>query len=394
MKAEGRRMSWGPLSDRGRAEAGVRWWKRKTVWLAVGVCVVVGGALLARAVARRARSVEALVRELREEGPYGRYGVVERTLDGAEMYGVANWFASERGVVGDLIAAGAAAVGPLVPVLGDGDEDIRDAAKSVMGAIDDPRVVDELIEALGDANPLVRAGAAEVLGRKKDMRAAEGLAGAVRDEDADVRRVAVWALGCLDKGLTVAALAAALADGRVEVRIDAIHALRDSADARAVAPMRAALGDEDALVRIEAVWGVAVLEGGRAEEALAALLGDEDARVRENVAWAIVKKGGSGAREMVRKAVRERDGAIVAGGHKLVIAMGEAGSEDALINALNRPEVVWAAPMVQSFLFCGNAKLAEAARAWVKKDERWAVEEFSPPAEPVKWGSEGGKDEG
>ena len=372
----------------------VRWWRRKTVWLAVGVCVVVVGVLLVQAMARRERSVEELVRELREKGPNGRHGIVERSLDRAGMYRVAKWFGSKRSVVDDLIDAGVSALEPLVPVLGDKNEGIRGAAARVMYEIKDPSVVDMLIEALEDENPLVRSSAAKVLGWKRDMRATEGLARALRDESPRVRESAVMALLYVGDVRGVEPLIASLGDAAPDVRKEAARALGWLKDGRAVEPLIALLGDGNLFVRWSAVQALGTLRDPRAVEPLIMLMRDGDVLDRGRSAWALSEIGGSRAREVILAAVQDKDLVVVEGAHKLIIRMGVPGSEDVLIRTFKSAGIDGAEGMVQSFFFCGNAKLADTARAWVE-EQKGDPGLIPIPANPVRWGSEGGKkDEG
>ena len=89
-------------------------------------------------------------------------------------------------------------------------------------------------------------------------------------------------------------------------------------------------------------------------------------------------------------AVRDEDPYFVALAHDLVIRIGEAGTEDALIKALNSADAAVDREMVGNFLFCGNAKLAAAAQEWMARDEWYASRRFLPVDRGVRWGDRRG----
>jgi hypothetical protein len=62
--------------------------------------------------------------------------------------------------------------------------------------------------------------------------------------------------------------------------------------------------------------------------------------------------------------LKARDLEIVGGAYSFFVRRGEVGTEELLIEALNKHANV---DMVTAFYNCGNEKLREAAESWVEK---------------------------
>jgi HEAT repeat protein len=118
---------------------------------------------------------------------------------------------SRWGVIDALAKIGERAVGPLIAVLKEADDEARVLAASTLGRIGDPRAVEPLIAALRytrlkprwprklvkflDERPArLRRGAAGALGAIGDARAVEPLTAALDDTDLWVREYAKEAL--------------------------------------------------------------------------------------------------------------------------------------------------------------------------------------------------------
>jgi HEAT repeat protein len=180
--------------------------------------------------------------------------------------------------------------------------------------------VNELIRELKDPDPHVRAEAAGRWARQ-DARVVDPLIESLkRDPDSEVRGKAASALGT-------------------------IH------DPRAIGPLvAAALNDTDSQIRIYAA--AALQEWRYIPRATGALI----------------------------PALSKHDTAVIAGAYRFFIERGEAGSEDALIEALNkrdsmlrkehasnakqRPASDETKKMAEEFLNSGNPKLKHAAEFW------------------------------
>jgi len=72
----------------------------------------------------------------------------------------------------------------------------------------------------------------------------------------------------------------------------------------------------------------------------------------------------SRATTILESGLRERNLDVIAGAYGYFIRKGKAGSENALIQAL---EECGAKEMATDFLNCQNDKLREAARVWAKE---------------------------
>jgi len=102
------------------------------------------------------------------------------------------------------------------------------------------------------------------------------------------------------------------------------------------------------------------------------------------VAAALAEIESPGAERALVDVLRRRNWLVIAAAHRLFLRRGETGSDDLLIEALNREGN---STMADAFLNCGNARLADAGRAWAKKHgyEIWSV----PPGPiSLKWGGE------
>lgn len=197
------------------------------------------------------------------------------------------------GVAGALADIGGPAVHPLVDALENPRLTLRgrSTAAGALGRIGDARAVDALLALLDDRETGVRRAAAQALGRLGDTRAVEPLVRALTDHDGEVRAAAAEALQQLDwrpeetaaggaywaathqwdEAVRVAAvepLVMALQDHAATVRERAADALGTIGDARAIVPLAAALDDHDIGVARAAARGlVAMYSSGSLDEA-------------------------------------------------------------------------------------------------------------------------------
>jgi len=194
----------------------------------------------------------------------------------------------------------------LVQALGDGSEDVREAAAEALGEIGDPRAVEPLIQALGDEDRPVGWAAVWALKAIGDPRAVEPLIQALGDESEDVRGAAVWALKAISDPRAVEPLTRVLGDGSEDVRRAAARALGEIGDRRAVEPLSLALGDEDRYVRRAAVEALKEIGDRRAVEPLSLALGDRSEDVRRAAAEALGEIGDRRAVELLSLALGDR----------------------------------------------------------------------------------------
>ena len=226
-----------------------------------------------------------------------------------------------------LVKMGPSAVEPLTAALKEPDPAIRRAVASVLGKIKDPRVVEPLIGVLKDPNSGAQVAAALALGSSGDSRAVEPLIAALKDQSSNLRGSAAVALG-------------------------------KTKDPRAIDPLIGALGDAEAAVREGAVQALSDV-GEPATAPLIAVLKDPDSHARQDAARALGNIGNARAANTLTDAWSASDLDVIVGASPFFIAVGQPGSEDTLISALN----AHGNPLTAIFfLYSGNEKLAEAAR--------------------------------
>lgn len=200
--------------------------------------------------------------------------------------------------------AAAAAIQPLVRLLGDGSpvdpavceqrwrrnlENVTtpgEQAATALVAIG-TRAFEPVLGTLRSHLWIARKNSAWALGALDDRRAVAALIEALKDVDAAVREQVAWALGAIDDASAVPALIDALRDTSDKVRAQAAWALGAIDDARAVDGLIAALSDRESHVRRQAAWALGAIGDSRAVSSLLPALKDSDAGVRRQAAWAI-----------------------------------------------------------------------------------------------------------
>ena len=292
------------------------------------------------------------------------------------------------------------------------DSAIRVKAASELGRFKSSRAVDPLIAALNDTDPGVQKGAAKALGQIGDLRALEPLHAAMKgakDYD-EVRTACAEAMGSLgpsaleplmadfkDKDLGGAAesglvqLGAPAVDSLIATLSDADPALREQAaemlgeikDPRAVPPLIAALKDntppakapaeldasgvplphasEGALLRQYSAKALGEIKDSRADQPLIAALKDSDGNVRLAAAKALGEMDDTQSVTFLLSALNSRNTEVIAGAFRFFIQRGVPGSEDALIEALNKSGDQY---MAEDMINSGNTKLHDAASEW------------------------------
>jgi HEAT repeat protein len=137
-------------------------------------------------------------------------------------------------------------------------------------------------------------------------------------------------------------------------------------------------------MRRGAAWALGQIKDARAVEPLLAALKDRDEDVRRAAAGALGEIGDKRAAGVLSAALRSGNLETVAGAYAYFIRLGEAGSEEPLIAALNEHGDE---RMAQDFLNCGNSRLGSAAREWVKESECVLTPRPAGASGPV-WGGE------
>jgi HEAT repeat protein len=186
--------------------------------------------------------------------------------------------------------------------------------------------------------------------------------------------VCFCALGLVPAGYgqtdQVSQLISKLKDSDSRVRSDSARAL-GSIGRPAVELLISALQDADWRVRSGAAWALASIKDARAVEPLIAALKNPASDTRTEVAEALGQFNDPRAVSTLLAALRARDTAVIAGAAYFFIGRGEPGSEDALIEALDKlgNNVDDSTKnMAQGFLNSGNSKLEQAARTWAARN--------------------------
>ncbi len=157
-----------------------------------------------------------------------------------------------------LAQIGAAAVGPLLPLLDTGDPDVRKFAVDVLGDIRDVRALPGLLEKLNDVDENVRVAAAEALGKLRDRRAVDALIACLSSADQSwLDYAAAEALGEIGDVRALQPLIAAL--GRSSLREPVLESLGKIGNVNTLPPLISGLADPLRIVREASVAALAAI---------------------------------------------------------------------------------------------------------------------------------------
>ncbi len=300
----------------------------------------------------------------------------------------------------------------------DTDQSTRVRALAVLGSQSDPRVTDLMIAALEDADGGIRLTAATSLVKTKDARAVKLLASAIANPENGNKQPFYQALSSIGP-TAFEPLLALVHDSRTCPQ--AAGYLAATHDPRAVPELLALLnvlysGPDYATIKL--VPGPADLEraaarahevtgtcfypaalaldklgdqraipplikslktprSGRSRapsllagfgtpviEPMIALFHDPDPETRRLAASAIFSMRDSSVAKALNTALTERNIPVLAGAYRYYVALGQSGSEGALVEALKEYGDSGDEQMASYFLNCGNVQLENAARAW------------------------------
>ena len=245
--------------------------------------------------------------------------------------------------------------------------------------------MDPLIEAiLKDKNDYVQQNAATALGNIGEP-ALEPLLKMLGNEDGNVRKNAAMALGQIGDAKAVEPLIEALEDEFVLVQQNAATALGQIGDARAVEPLIEVLL-KDKNWYWDVIKSAAVALGNIGEPAIEPLfkaLEGEGYYVQRRVAMALGYINNPSAVEFLTGALKDKKLEIITGAYDFFIRRGEAGTEDILIEALNKHGNEY---MAEDYLNCGNGQLSKAARTWAT-DHGYTITEWPIGDSGKSWGA-------
>ncbi len=231
-----------------------------------------------------------------------------------------------------------AAVPALIAALGDPDANVRMAAASSLGRLEDPRAIPGLINATRDGNVKVRSAAYEALSDFDDPRILEPMMAALKDPDPDVRRQAAQSLGNLEDRRAVSPLIAALSDSSAEVRRAAAQSLGELQDPAAAGALAAALKDSKADVRRAAAQSLGELELTTAPPALIAALKDPDADVRRAAAQSLGEIQDPSAVAALKASLTDTNADVRESSVYALSEISDSAALNALIGALKSPD--------------------------------------------------------
>ena len=182
-----------------------------------------------------------------------------------------------KAVVETLNKMGAPAVQPLVEVLDDQDMDIRRAGAWTLGELRANQAIQPLIEALKDMEEDLRRTAAEALGKIGYSKAVLPLIGALGDTNKGVRKAGILALGRIGVGAVQPLMEVVERNGQDgNTRIGAVDALGEIGDELAGPLLIEVLGDESEDTRRAAAEALGKIGYEEATKPLISLLSDEN----------------------------------------------------------------------------------------------------------------------
>lgn len=198
--------------------------------------------------------VDALVRAATDDDDPGVRAAAVDSLDALGTEHVERLIAELAGI--DLDGAKWQTAQAFVRALGADRAELRMAAATALGGLDERKAVSPLVDSLDDPDPRVRVSAADALGRLGYPEAVEGLASLLDAAHDPTRQAAADALATIGSERALAVLLDLVDDGDESIRRTAVAALGNAESAEPVAALVEALSDESRLVRTAAVFSI------------------------------------------------------------------------------------------------------------------------------------------
>jgi bilin biosynthesis protein len=238
----------------------------------------------------------------------------------------------------------------LIDKLNDNDIDVRLAALKELGEFKDMRAIESLIVALKDSDEQIRTCAAESLGRIKDPRAVEPLIKSFKDYDSFVSRV-VKSNTLFDNILITKLknINSSIVNSLVEIGSSSVE------------PLIAALHHDKVFVRFCAVYTLGKIKDTLAIEPLISMLNDRHNIIQFCAAESLSKIKNLRSTSALIASFKNKNMYAVAGAYPFFISQGRSGTEQFLIESLNK---YGDKHMAEDFLNSKNSKLEHAARLW------------------------------
>ena len=219
--------------------------------------------------------------------------------------------------------------------------------------------VDLVVDALNDKSTAFKLNGLEIITYIQHEKMVDPVIILLGHKDGDVRKNALTALGVLGDDRAIGPVCGRLGDP--DAGEGAAEILCKFDPDRTVAQVAEVLRSGDAHARQHAAMALNTLTHQQATKLAIAALRDEDDMVRMHAAKALQQKKEKEAAQALTDAFERGDLAVALGAPLFFILRGEAGSEDRLIEALDRyGDVI----MCTLFLNSGNRKLEKAAENW------------------------------
>jgi len=174
----------------------------------------------------------------------------------------------------------------------------------------------------------------------------------------------------------------ALSDENKKVRENSAWALGQIKDSQAVESLIETLGDEVEEVCDRASWAIASIGEPAVEQLIDAATEHKDSIVRINSASIIGQINNSAADKFLTGQLNDKNLEAIDGANFFFIQKGLQGTEDILIQALDK---YGNKSMALNYLFCVNNKLEEAGDLWLDNNG-WENFIFMPGSNTPIWG--------
>lgn len=236
-----------------------------------------------------------------------------------------------------------------------------------------------LISAMKSTDPIFRQRILVALNGTTDASAVDVIVGALNDEDAGVRSAALAALAGTNDPRAAAPFMNAWKKADAAARGNAVYSLCRNDAAWVKGPVIEAMKEKDSGFMARCLEPLGQMKVS-IEEVVIPLLTDVDNYAREVAARTLVAvvpnpllfevsadQKETRAETALRQSLKERNIVVICAASSYYVGRGEAGSEDTLIDALNAAGEY---SLAEYFLVCGNRKLEDAGRAWLKAHHR------------------------
>jgi HEAT repeat protein len=141
----------------------------------------------------------------------------------------------------------------LLPLLGDDDFGVRQAAVAALARFRDDTSTAQLLGALSNDSPVVRAGVVAVLGTQGRRESLPALLALAEDPDPTLRAEVIRSLATIDPQAASSTIMAASSDPNAEVRIAAVDALGAVGSPEARDALQTLARDDSPQVRLRAI---------------------------------------------------------------------------------------------------------------------------------------------